>query len=179
MDDASPNTAQVRRAHPLATALIERLRDTTNARVLEVGTGNGRNTQALRAAGIHVDTIADGAPVEVQNTQYDAALSTHGLLHGDLTAISGILHAIAASLKPNAPLYATFGSVNDSRYGKGMQIAEHVYAPVEGDERNVPHLFFDEPRLRALLAPDFQIEEVSENNAGKVHWFVRAIRRPR
>lgn len=192
MDDASPNTEKSRRAHPLAIALIERLRDIPNARVLEIGTGNARNTTALRDAGIIVDTIADGGAIEIQMELYDAALSTHGLLHGDLAAVTATLDAIAASLKPQAPLYATFGSVDDARYGKGRKLAENVYAPVEGDEVGVPHLFFDEPRLRELLVRNFEIEELSQRDAdaivgrwahreplrGVVHWFVRATRRP-
>jgi len=171
--------------HPLAFALIERLRERPAARVLEVGAGSGRNTDALRAAGLRVCTL----PVQQLCA---AALTTHALLHGTPASIAAQLDDIAAALEPAAPLFATFASVRDARYGTGNALEPHVYAPMQGDETGVAHAYFDEGRLRTLLSPRFTFESLREVNVdqvagtwahqrtplrGAIHWFVVARRR--
>lgn len=184
MSPDSPEPAR-RPPHPLALDLIERLRDRTGARVLEVGAGSGRNTHALVAAGLTVCTL----PVPQRCA---AGLTTHALLHGTPRSIAEQLSAIARALEPGAPLFATFGSVRDARYGIGETHEPHVYVPLDGDEIGVAHAYFDQERLRALLAPHFTIEsmhEVEVDNIagtwahtgaplrGAVHWFVVAAAR--
>ncbi|HTC30180.1 MAG TPA: hypothetical protein VK702_05590 [Candidatus Acidoferrum sp.] len=171
--------------HPLALALIERLRDRPAARVLEVGAGSGRNTRALRAAGLEVRTLPVQDPCA-------AALTTHALLHGTPASIAAQLDDIADALEPASPLFATFASVSDARYGTGNTLEPHVYEALDGDEVGIAHAYFDETRLRALLSPRFAIESIHEtcvdDIAGKwaherrplrgaVHWFVVASRR--
>ncbi len=191
MTDPSTDAGKLRRAHPLAISLIARLRATPNARVLEIGAGTGRNTEAIRAAGIEVDAVADGAPVPVREQYYDAALSTHALLHGTPGTVAASLAAIASALKPGAPLHATFASTLDARFGKGQRISKHVFAAETGDEAGVPHVYFTGEELRSLLEPNYDVESLQETAAddivgtwahreplrGVVHWFVRAIRR--
>ena len=171
--------------HPLTLELIERLRARPGADILEVGAGRGRNTRALVAAGFRVCSLpGDG--------RYAAALTTHALLHGTPAAIGLELAMIAAALEPDAPLFGTFGSTRDARYGSGTLLEPHVYAPIEGDERGAAHAYFDEARLRELLAPHWTIESMREvpvdDIAGKwahttaplrdaVHWFVIATKR--
>jgi hypothetical protein len=171
--------------HPLALVLIERLRDRPAARVLEVGAGSGRNTRALRTAGLEVQTLPVQHPCA-------AALTTHALLHGTPASIAAQLDDIAGALEPSSPLFATFASVNDARYGTGKALEPHVFAAVDGDEAGVAHAYFDEARLRALLSPRFTIESMHETNVDDVvgrwahkrrplrdavHWFVVALRR--
>lgn len=186
MKSGSPSSAE-RPPHPLAVALMERLRERKGARVLEIGTGSGRNTRALSAAGFIVESYDDRP-----QPGYAAGLSTHALLHGTPDTVAQRLQRIAALLEPGAPLYATFGSVRDARYGEGERIAEHVYAPSEGDEIGVAHVFFDRSRLQALLEPQWIIESLDEAGVdaiaggwahpqtplrGAVHWFAIARRR--
>ena len=183
MSNDSPH-APHRPPHPLALELIERLRGRPGARVLEIGAGSGRNTRALAAAGLAVQTLPA--------TDCAGAISTHALLHGTRESLAAQLAQIARSLERDAPLYATFGSVRDARYGKGRALEPHVFAPLDGDEIGVPHAYFDEARLRALLAPYFTIESIYEaavdEIAGSwahpaaplrnaVHWFVIASAR--
>lgn len=171
--------------HPLALALIERLRERSGARVLELGAGSGRNARALRDAGLEVTALPELRP-------FAAALTTHALLHGTPAAIAAQLDAVADALEPQAPLFATFASVNDARYGTGDALEPYVYAAVDGDEVGVAHAYFDGDRLRALLAGRFTIESMRETNVddvagtwahrtqplrGAVHWFVVAARR--
>lgn len=171
--------------HPLALDLIERLRDRPGAEILEVGAGSGRNTRALVAAGFDVRTLPVDSPCA-------AALTTHALLHGSPASIGLDLATIAAALEPEAPLFGTFGSTRDARYGAGTLVEPHVYAPDGGDERDVAHAYFDDSRLRELLAPHFTIDSMREvpvdDIAGTwahatsplrdaVHWFVVATRR--
>lgn len=184
MSPVSPEPAR-RPPHPLALDLIERLADRPGARVLEVGAGSGRNTRALETAGFAVCTL----PLQEACA---AGLTTHALLHGAPQSISDRLSAIAHALEPGAPLFATFGSVRDARYGVGEAHEAHVYASREGDEIGIAHAYFDRERLRALLAPHFTIESMREVDVddvagtwahtsaplrGAVHWFVVATAR--
>ena len=163
------------------------------ATVLELGSGRGRNTRALRAAGLHVIEIADVrvAHFAAEPQSADAALSTHGLLHGSEAEIARAVHEIARALHAGNPLFATFASTNDARFGRGTEIGPHTFAPDSGDEKGVAHSYYDEARLRALLEPIFTIESLVETSAdetvgrwahtqtpsGTVHWFVKALLR--
>lgn len=181
--DSPPPT--LRPPHPLALELIERMRAQPGARVLEVGAGSGRNTRALTAAGLEVVSIESGVPAQ-------AALATHALLHGTPLTIAAVLREIAGAVFPGAPLFATFGSVRDARYGKGFELEPHVYAAHDGDEAGVAHAYFDEGRLRSLLESDWTIDLLKEVGvdaiAGSwahvqaplrnaVHWFAVATKR--
>lgn len=180
--DSPPGAA--RPPHPLTLALIERLKDRPGTCVMEIGAGSGRNTRALEAAGFCVCSL----PVDQPCT---AALSTHALLHGTPAILAAQLAQIADALEPDAPLFGTFGSIRDARYGRGEVREPHVFAPVDGDEAGVAHVYFDEARLRRLLAPHFTVESMREVQvdaiAGSwahptaplldaVHWFVTARR---
>jgi hypothetical protein len=171
--------------HPLALELIERLRARPGAQVLEVGAGSGRNTRALEAAGLHVCTPPADGPCA-------AALATHALLHGTPSSLAVALAEIADALEPGAPLFGTFGSTSDARYGIGTEVEPYVYAARDGDERGVAHAYLDATRLRELLAPRFAIDAMHEVKVdeiagkwahataplqGAVHWFVVATKR--
>jgi len=190
MSESSSDREKLRRAHPLAISLIARLRAVPHARILEIGSGSGRNTEALEAAGFEVEALADGAPVPARSEYYDGALSSHALLNGTPGTVAATLDAVAHSLKRGSPLHATFASTRDARFGKGLRIAKHVFAAEDGDEANVPHVYFTNEELRALLGGAFSVESIQETAAdeiigrwahsrplhGVMHWFVRAIR---
>uniref|UniRef100_E6PG54 Methyltransferase type 11 n=1 Tax=mine drainage metagenome TaxID=410659 RepID=E6PG54_9ZZZZ len=177
----------MRAAHPLARQLIARL--PRGARVLEIGHGSGRNHRALEAAGLevlHFDAAL--APAE----RAAAALSTHALLHGTPAEIATLLAGIACGIDGGAPLFATFGSRRDARFGEGTQLGPATFAPTDGDERGVAHSYYDEAGLRSALHELFAIEELREVEVdaiaggwahasaplrGAVHWFVVTRRR--
>lgn len=194
MSSHSPEPEDLRRPHPLAMELIERLRPGSGARVLELGSGHGRNTRALAAAGFAVEAIADDRltpALELSGDAFDAALSTHGFLHGTRGSIGTLVAAVARKLKSGAPVYATFGSVRDTRFGLGERIEDSAFAPDAGEERGVTHAYYDQAALGVLLQPLFEIERLEEHDAdrivgrwahaqapqGAVHWFVRMRRR--
>lgn len=177
--------------HPLALALIDRMRAYPNAAILEIGIGSGRNAAALSQAGLVVHATRDYLDLRPEKVLFRAAISTHALLHGTTEQIRTALQAIAARLVAGAPLCATFGSTRDARFGEGTRIDAYTFAPIDGDERGVTHTFFDEPRLRALLADNYDIESIEERNVdaiagawahttrplrAAVHWFVIATR---
>jgi SAM-dependent methyltransferase len=178
--------------HPLAAELIDTLRSRSDARVVDLGTGSGRNAAALAAAGFSVCAIADDRTRDfAAGPTFDAVISTHALLHGTARDIGATLDAAARALKPDGLLYATFGSTSDDRFGEGTRLDASTYAPAFGDEQDVPHTYFDEPALRRMLEPHFAIESLEEKNVddivgrwahaqrphGTVHWIVRARRR--
>ena len=160
------------------------------AQVLEIGAGSGRNQRALLEAGAHVTAIEAGQNVAPE--AFDAALSTHALLHGTPATLEAALRQIHAALRPGASLYATFGSKRDARYGQGRRIAAHVFAPEHGDETGVAHTYWDEAELRVLLEPfdaldltEMQVDEIAgawahEKSplAQAFHWMVVARRLP-
>jgi SAM-dependent methyltransferase len=188
METPSPRETNLRRPHPLAAQLIERLGPFQAARVLDFGSGSGRNGAALQAAGFRVCAVTDDGVREfVPRERFDAAVTTHALLHGSAGDIGAMLQKIAASLKNGAPLYATFGSKADARYGKGTRVDDDTYVPDSGDERGVAHTYFDESQLRSLIERWFVVESIEEHAVdevvgtwahgqrpqGTVHWFVR------
>ncbi|MHB8146204.1 MAG: methyltransferase domain-containing protein [Vulcanimicrobiaceae bacterium] len=161
MNTDSPDRFPIRPPHPLALALIERVRDSRGAPVLEIGRGRGRNTDALVRAGFDV-VSSDGYADLPASGGFAAALSTHALLHGRPLEIDRALQAIAALLVPQAPLFATFGSVHDARYGAGIAIDRDTFAPTGGDERGVPHAFFDAFGIRSMMESSYIIEQLEE-----------------
>jgi hypothetical protein len=123
---------------------------------------------------------------------FTAALSTHGLLHGDATTIARNVAQLARLLEEGGLLYATFGSVCDARFGQGERLDEFTFAPSGGDERGIAHAYFDRKRLVKLLRPDYDIQALEEYKvdelagswghkerplAGAVHWFAIATAR--
>jgi len=138
-------------------------------------------------------SIGASAPIgPVADGGFDAAISTHALLHGTPASIAARLGEIARALRPGGLFFATFGSVRDARFGRGTRIDASTWAPESGDERGVAHAYFAATGLRALLARDFAVERADENGVDDVagtwahattplrdavHWFVEARRR--
>ncbi len=187
MSPDSPKNEPLRPPHPLAVELIERLRGRPGAPILEIGRGSGRNRRALEAAGHDVSDLS-----ERQTAPCAAAISTHALLHGTPVSIAERLSQISGRIERDAPLFATFGSKRDARYGEGKQLGRDTYASENGDEAGVPHTYFDESQLRVLLAGDWIIESLEEHDVDEVagswahqerplknsvHWFARLRKR--
>jgi SAM-dependent methyltransferase len=198
--------------HPLAVDFIERVRR-PDAHVLELGTGSGRNTAALLAAGLAVTSVDDDHErtaaarerfAEARVTfvtsaytqlggrapRYAGAISTHALLHGNALKIATILFHVHRLLLDGAPFYATFGSKRDARFGEGLRIDDDTFAPANGSEQGVPHVYYGEAQLREALSPFFSVESLEEVGVdaivgrwahaqqpeGSVQWFLRALK---
>jgi len=211
-DTDTPGEARAPSPHPLACDFARRLDRTAQPRVIVLGFGSGRNVPPLRDAGARVDIVesdperarraetiyASDDGVRIVLASYDAlhgipracagALSTHALLHGNSTSVASAIGAVAGRLAPDAPFFFTLGSKDDPRYGAGREIDRDTYAPLEGSEAGVPHVYFDEAGVHALLHA-FEIEDIRETSAAETagswahapseaatlrHWFVRA-----
>ena len=188
----SSSSAQT--AHPLAELLIELAREhPLDGPVIEVGTGSGRNTRALVAAGIPNLTVPDSTPytqLPGSRETYGAALSTHAYLHGATPKLRAGIAELRRVLRPNAPAFITLGSFKDARYGLGVPLDERTFAPGEGDEAGIPHAYFDRDGVIELLFgyTIVSLEEVDVDDivgrwahtddeiVGRVHWFVVARR---
>jgi hypothetical protein len=151
----------------------------------------------LRAAGFIVVALEDAAAAAAQplheiSEPFDAAVSTHALLHGTHDAIAARVRAIAERLRSGGLLYATFGSSRDARFGEGRKLGDWTFAPLDGDERDVPHTYFDRVRLVAILEPHFDVESLEELGVdriagqwahssrpllGAAHWFLKGRKR--
>lgn len=176
--------------HPLALELVKRLPPGAR-RVLEYGPGSGRNLRTLLAAVAEVWPVSNFAELPKNVPAFEGALSTHALLHGTVATIGSALAQIAARMSAGAPFCATFGSVRDARFGKGNRLEDGTFASTGPDEAGVPHSYFGEPGLRALL-DEFNIERLDEVRAddvagkwahvttplqGAVHWFLIATKK--
>lgn len=177
--------------HPLAAALIERLQSFQTSRILDFAAGSGRNTRALLAGGFTVVAIDDATaasttPFDGVEGWFDAAISTHGLLHGTVDLVASHFEAISDRLKPSGLFYATFGSTRDSRFGRGERLDDWSFAPLEGEERGIAHAYFERSTIGALLERHLKIESLEERAVddvagawahrerplrGAVHWF--------
>src|SRR5690348_12003648 len=90
--------------------------------VLVIGNARGRNSRALQAAGVEVVAIPDEAPytqLPAKTATFTGALSTHAYLHGVASKIRQGIAELARVLQRGAPLFLTFGSIQDVRYGFG------------------------------------------------------------
>lgn len=211
----TPAAPQEPVAHPLARYLAESLAKRERpTRILLLGIGSGRSVPVLLNAGAHVEALEEhaqrarearhrfagdprlrvtdgpyGGPYPIDGT-FDAALSTHALLHGSPAAVAASIAALRERLAVGALLFTTLGSKSDRRFGAGTRIATDSFAPSDGAEAGVPHAYFDEDGVRALLR-GFSLSALAENDAsrsagrwahsedeaaGTVHWFVRALR---
>jgi hypothetical protein len=179
-------------AHPLAQRLIEDLqRERITGPVLEVGSGQGRNTRALVEAGLEVvatDDAAQYTQLPAARESMAAALSTHGYLHGTSPKLRAGIAELARVLRADAPVYLTLGSIDDVNFGFGSQIDEQTFAAGDGPEAGIPHVYLDRDSVTELLRA-FTIESLDSVNVdeivgrwahddseppGKRHWFVIA-----
>lgn len=183
--------------HPLAQRLIERLQSRPAARVLDFATGSGRNAEALRRAGFAVVAIGDEDAASERVPErarggFAAVISTHGFLHGSSAAVAARVRSVADALERGGLFYATFGSTRDARFGVGERKDDSTFAPVDGDERGVPHAYYDRARLSALLEPLLDLESLEEQGVdgvagswahrerpltGAIHWLAVGRRR--
>lgn len=198
--------------HPLTAALVAAV--APGARILLLGIGNARHLRALLEAEHSVDVVeedtaraaeaamrwADRPSVRIARarytgplpfaTRYDGALSTHALLHGSPAAVAASLAAVGNRLRAGAPFHFTLGSKRDPRFGRGTRIDDDTWAPQDGSEAGVAHVYFDEAGVRRLLA-GWNVAAFEERSASQtagrwahgdaevasmVHWFVRARR---
>lgn len=172
----------------MAQRLYERVADRDGS-VIVVGDGRGRNSHALRDAGLHVVAIPDETPytqLDVASRSFIGALSTHAYLHGTSAKIRSGLAELARVLAAGATAFLTFGSIRDVRYGFGDPLDEHTFAPGDGPEKGVPHAYFDRDAIIEILRPmaivsaeEVHVDDIigkwahlQDEPPGKVHWFV-------
>jgi SAM-dependent methyltransferase len=195
MSTSPHEQSTIRPPHPLAIELSVRLRDRAGARVLDYCAGSGRNGAFLRENGFEVVAVDDVDATSFDRAspvaEYAGIVSSHGLLHGYAPAMTARIAALAGRLETGGWLCATFGSRRDARCGTGIRLDEATFAAADGDEAGVPHAYFDESSLRALLAPYFDVALLSERDATQtagrwahttplndaVHWFAIARHR--
>ena len=157
----------------MAQRLVERLQSRPAARILDFATGSGRNAEALRRAGFAVvairdeDAASESLPEDARG-DFAAAISTHGFLHGSSVAVAARVRLVVDALERGGLLYATFGSTRDARFGAGERIDDSTFAPIDGDERGVPHAYYDRTRLYALLEPLLEVDSLEEHGVDEV-----------
>ena len=181
-------------AHPLTERLIQHAREhPLDGPVIEVGSGSGRNTRALVDAGIPVVSVPDSTPytqLPGSRDNYGAGLSTHAYLHGTGAKLRAGLAELRRVLMPGSPVFLTLGSIDDARYGLGTPLDERSFAPGDGEEAGIPHVYLDRDGVIEMLfgfavtaLEAVEVDDVVGSWAhgddalgGRVHWFVEARR---
>jgi hypothetical protein len=174
-------------AHPLALELAKQKR---HARALILGIGSARNIPPFVAAE-HTITAIDEIATNVVNLKvsnfarctalhvrynalplpdasFDLLLSTHALQHGTLDDLQAAIIELARIAAPQALVACALASTADARYRHGRFIAPQCYAPVEGDEIGVPHVYVSKRQTELLFEPFFQLQHCEERNVDEV-----------
>ncbi len=179
-------------SHPLAERLARRLQGgALPGPLIEIAPGSGRNTRALERAGFQVVSVPDAVTytqLPGRNGGYAGAISTHGYLHGNLAKLRAGFAELKRVLAPGAPVALVLGSMNDARFGFGLQVDDVTFAAGDGPEAGVPHAFLDRDGVLEVLS-GFAIDRLDEVDAdetvgrwahseddpgGRRHWFVEA-----
>lgn len=188
-DHASVYAANARRA-PSRTleAFLERL--PPRARVLELGCGDGRDSEAMLAQGFDVDAT-DGVAAMASQAEtrlgrsvrvmrfdelvaeraYDAVWASASLLHVPFLALPGVLSRIFRALKPG-----------------GFHAASYKIGAEEGDERDRLGRYFNLPSAEALEAAyhqsgawetlSLELQVGGDYAGGSRLWAAITVRRP-
>jgi len=169
-------------------------------KVLDLGCGSGRHVVYFAKLGYRVSGI-DIAPGAVSLSQkwlaaenleaelqcgdmvrlpwpdhfFDAVISIRVIEHNRFAHIQKILKEVGRVLKTGGLFFANlkkYPPYKDWKNGKFARIDHHLYAPAEGDEKDIIHYFFAEDELEKILG-DFSIVKIEADEKSR-HYSVLA-----
>jgi SAM-dependent methyltransferase len=178
---------------------------TSNALILDLGSGAGRHIKFLESRGFRVVGM-DLAPIGLQVTKdklienklevrlcqgdmsvplpystdcFDCVVSIHVIFHNPTNKIRATLAEIRRVLKPGGTVLVTFNSAFSARCGKGIKIEEGTWLPDIGIDRGIPHHFSSLKDIADLMdgfkVINIRLEENIKDGAVSSHWVVSAL----
>lgn len=106
---------------------------------------------------------------------FDAVISIRVIEHNQLADIQKIMKEVYRVTKSGGFFFANLKKYppwKEWKEGKFAQINHHVYAPTEGDEKDIIHYFFTLDELKEILA-DISVINIEEDEKGR-HYNVLA-----
>ena len=96
--------------------------------------------------------LADMIDCPWQDISFHGVVSWNAIHHNTLDNIQKAIDTVYRQLIPGGLFVASIMSTKADGYGKGRQVEAQTFVEDDGFEARVPHHYFDETSLRALLA---------------------------
>jgi tellurite methyltransferase len=189
-----------REPYPRVSEFAQLLKERAARRVLDLGCGTGRHLILLAKEGFEVYGL-DISPTGLEEARrwleeeglraelkegdmtslpypegfFDGAISIHVIYHGTLEQMRKAIGELHRTLRPGGLALLTFQSRRSYRYGRGVELEPHTFAPDVGPDAGIPHHFSDLRELGELLEEFIVrelrlVERLHEDGERSSHW---------
>lgn len=180
--------------------IISIFREAGKKRVLDLGCGSGRHTVLLSKEGFEVvasdvsrsglemtrkwlseegleATVKEHSCYErfpFEDDSFDAVISTQVIHHNFHDKVRSCISEIERVLKPQGMVFITVSAEGDNkkRASRSEKVAPQTYAPLDGDEKGLPHFIYTEQQLRDDFK-DFRVMKLYKDEGN--HWCLLGV----
>jgi ubiquinone/menaquinone biosynthesis C-methylase UbiE len=101
-----------------------------------------------------------------KNEFFDAVISTRAIHHGSSKNVKKAIKEVSRVLKPNGIIFIIVPTSSKTQSVKSKKVEPHVYVPLEGHEKGLPHLIFNKSLIKEYFR-NFKIENIFINEIDK------------